>query len=139
VYLWDTNILRHYAEGHPNLALHLKRVKRAEVGLPSVVFAEAAFRSPQRGCESFPPTALQAGRRYAAAEALALRTSGHERLPPSTCGEALDPVTGSFDIFEEKSELGFAYIPEGGVPSALERLGFRLNFITRESGWNGAS
>ncbi len=40
MYLWDTNILRHFAEGHSVLQEHLLRVPWAEIALPSVVVAE---------------------------------------------------------------------------------------------------
>lgn len=40
MYLWDTNILRHFGEGHPNLRLHLEKVSWSEISLPSVVVAE---------------------------------------------------------------------------------------------------
>src|SRR6266849_5445835 len=48
------------------------------------------------------------------------------RLTPSARGEALDAVSGSFDVHEEKGELCFPDIPEGGVPSRLNLLGFCL-------------
>lgn len=60
MYLWDANILRHYAEGHPNLALHLKRVKRVEVGLPSVVFAEVLRGRCDYALKARPEQAVQA-------------------------------------------------------------------------------
>lgn len=41
MYLWDTNILRYWGQGHPNFEAHLRRVKRAQIALPSVVVAEA--------------------------------------------------------------------------------------------------
>jgi predicted nucleic acid-binding protein len=40
MYLWDTHILRHFGEGHPNLKLHLERIPWSEIALPSVVVAE---------------------------------------------------------------------------------------------------
>jgi tRNA(fMet)-specific endonuclease VapC len=40
VYLWDANILRHFAEGQSILFSHLNRIRRADVALPSVVVAE---------------------------------------------------------------------------------------------------
>jgi len=40
VYLWDSNILRHFSEGHPILRKHLLRVPWTEIALPSVVVAE---------------------------------------------------------------------------------------------------
>ena len=40
MYLWDANILRYFGEGHPVFASHLERIKREEIGLPSVVVAE---------------------------------------------------------------------------------------------------
>lgn len=40
MYLWDTNILRHFGEGHPILKLYLQRVPWSEIALPSVVVAE---------------------------------------------------------------------------------------------------
>jgi predicted nucleic acid-binding protein len=40
MYLWDANILRHFAQGHPTLRLHLLQVPWSEIALPSVVVAE---------------------------------------------------------------------------------------------------
>jgi predicted nucleic acid-binding protein len=40
MYLWDTNIVRHFGEGHPNLRLHLEKISWSEIALPSVVIAE---------------------------------------------------------------------------------------------------
>ncbi len=40
MYLWDSNILRHFSEGHLVLREHLLRVPWAEIALPSVVVAE---------------------------------------------------------------------------------------------------
>jgi predicted nucleic acid-binding protein len=40
LYLWDTNILRHFTEGHPKLQSRLQRVLWTEIALPSIVVAE---------------------------------------------------------------------------------------------------
>ena len=40
MYLWDSNILRHFGEVHPNVHFHLNRVGWSEIALPSVVVAE---------------------------------------------------------------------------------------------------
>jgi predicted nucleic acid-binding protein len=40
MYLWDTNILRAFIQGHSTLAQHLERVSWSEIALPSVVIAE---------------------------------------------------------------------------------------------------
>ena len=40
MYLWDSNILRHFGEGHLTLRLHLERIPWSEIALPSVVVAE---------------------------------------------------------------------------------------------------
>ena len=40
MYLWDTNILRHFGEGHPTLQLYLERISWSDIALPSVVVAE---------------------------------------------------------------------------------------------------
>ena len=40
MYLWDTNILRYFVEGHPTLRLYLERIAWSEIALPSVVVAE---------------------------------------------------------------------------------------------------
>lgn len=40
MYLWDSNVLRHYAEGHPTLREHMSRRSWEEIALPSVVVAE---------------------------------------------------------------------------------------------------
>ncbi|MGH9847263.1 MAG: hypothetical protein ACREEM_51865 [Blastocatellia bacterium] len=39
-YLWDSNILRHYAAEHPVLQDNLNRVPRHEIRLPIIVYAE---------------------------------------------------------------------------------------------------
>lgn len=39
-FLWDSNILRHYLEGHPRLLGNLKKVSRPTVLLPVIVVAE---------------------------------------------------------------------------------------------------
>jgi predicted nucleic acid-binding protein len=40
MYLWDANIVRHFAQGHATLRLHLLRVPWSDIALPSVVVAE---------------------------------------------------------------------------------------------------
>ncbi|MBN1350468.1 type II toxin-antitoxin system VapC family toxin [candidate division KSB1 bacterium] len=40
MYLLDSNILRHFGEGHPILQLHLEHTPWSEIALPSVVLAE---------------------------------------------------------------------------------------------------
>jgi len=40
MFLWDSNILRHFGEKHPNLAVFLKKTPWSEIALPSVVVAE---------------------------------------------------------------------------------------------------
>ena len=40
MYLWDSDILRHYGEAHPNILLHLQHIKWSEIALPSVFVAE---------------------------------------------------------------------------------------------------
>jgi predicted nucleic acid-binding protein len=40
MYLLDSNIIRHFGEGHPILLLHLERTPWSEIALPSVVVAE---------------------------------------------------------------------------------------------------
>jgi len=40
MWLWDSNILRHFGEKHPTLHLHLQRISWADIALPSVVVAE---------------------------------------------------------------------------------------------------
>ena len=40
MYLWDSNILRHYWEGHPMLRQYFPRIPWSEIALPSVGIAE---------------------------------------------------------------------------------------------------
>ncbi len=40
MYLWDTNIIRHFGEGDPTLYLYLQRIPWSEIALPSVAVAE---------------------------------------------------------------------------------------------------
>jgi len=44
MYLLDSNILRHFGEGHPILRLHLDRVPWSEIASFSVVVAEVLQR-----------------------------------------------------------------------------------------------
>ncbi len=39
-FLWDSNILRHYVDGHPRLLQNLRKVPRHNVMLPVIVVAE---------------------------------------------------------------------------------------------------
>ena len=40
MYLWDSNVLRHFGNNHPTINQHLQRVLWVEIALPSVVVAE---------------------------------------------------------------------------------------------------
>ncbi len=40
MYLWDTNMLRYFVDGHPTLQSHLRKVPWSEIAIPSVVMAE---------------------------------------------------------------------------------------------------
>jgi len=60
LYLWDANILRYYAQGHSNLSLRLKQVKRNNVALPSVVVAEVLRGRCEFALKSTPDQAVQA-------------------------------------------------------------------------------
>lgn len=40
MYLWDTNVLRYFEEGHPTLRAYLLRVPWAEIALSSITIAE---------------------------------------------------------------------------------------------------
>jgi len=60
LYLWDTNILRHFVDGHPNLQNHLQRVPHSEVALPSVVVAEALRGRCEYALKAKPEQALLA-------------------------------------------------------------------------------
>lgn len=40
MYLWDSNIVRAFGEGHPTLRLYLDRIPWTDIALPSVVVAE---------------------------------------------------------------------------------------------------
>jgi predicted nucleic acid-binding protein len=41
VYLWNSNILRAYVQGHPTVIQHTRRATGNQIALPSVVAAEA--------------------------------------------------------------------------------------------------
>ncbi len=41
MYLWDSNVLRHFGNNHSTINQHLQRVPWTEIALPSVVVAEA--------------------------------------------------------------------------------------------------
>ncbi len=40
MYLWDSNVLRHFGEGHTTLFIYLQRIPWSEIALPSIVIAE---------------------------------------------------------------------------------------------------
>lgn len=60
MYLWDSNILRHYGEEHPTLMAHLQRISRQEVLLPSVVVAEALRGRCDYALKATPEQAVKA-------------------------------------------------------------------------------
>jgi predicted nucleic acid-binding protein len=40
MWLWDSNIVRHFGDQHPNLVLYLQQIPWSEIALPSVVVVE---------------------------------------------------------------------------------------------------
>jgi predicted nucleic acid-binding protein len=40
MWLWDSNIVRHFGDKHPNLVSYLQQIPWSEIALPSVVVAE---------------------------------------------------------------------------------------------------
>lgn len=62
MYLWDTNILRHFGEGHPALHLYLQRIPWSEIALPSVVVAEVLRGLCDFALKALPATAPKAHR-----------------------------------------------------------------------------
>lgn len=57
MYLWDSNILRHFGEGHSTLALHLARVAWTDIALPSVVVAEVLRGRAEFALKAHPSSA----------------------------------------------------------------------------------
>lgn len=57
MYLLDSNILRHYAEGHPVLREHLSRHAWGEIALPSVVVAEVLRGRSDHALKALPSEA----------------------------------------------------------------------------------
>jgi len=62
VYLWDTNILAHFTNEHPVLALHVQRVKWEEIALPSPAAAEFLRGRAEFAVKATPEQAVQAHR-----------------------------------------------------------------------------
>jgi len=63
MFLWDSNIVRHFAEGYPTLRLHLLRVSWAEIALPSVVVAEVLNGRCDFALKATPDQAVDAHQR----------------------------------------------------------------------------
>ena len=40
MWLWDSNIVRHFGDKHPNLVPYLQQIPWSDIALPSVVMAE---------------------------------------------------------------------------------------------------
>lgn len=57
MYLWDTNILRAFAQGNVILTQHLARITLSEMALPSVVVAEALQGRCDAALKAAPPDA----------------------------------------------------------------------------------
>lgn len=62
MYLWDSNILRHFAENHPTLHANIMRVGQAQIALPSIVVAEALRGRSEYALKATPAQAPQAHR-----------------------------------------------------------------------------
>jgi len=54
MYIWDSNILRHFGEEHPTLFLHLGRVPPSQIALPSVTVAEVLRGRCERALKAEP-------------------------------------------------------------------------------------
>lgn len=63
MYLWDANILRHFAEGNPILKAHLERIDWPQIALPSVVVAEVLRGRCEFALKATPTQAPQAHQR----------------------------------------------------------------------------
>lgn len=63
MYLWDANILRHFAEGNPILKAHLERIDWPQIALPSVVVAEVLRGRCEFALKATPIQAPQAHQR----------------------------------------------------------------------------
>jgi predicted nucleic acid-binding protein len=63
MYLWDANIVRHFAQGHATLRLHLLRVPWSDIVLPSVVVAEILRGRGDAALKASPEDAPLAHRR----------------------------------------------------------------------------
>lgn len=60
MYLWDANIVRHFGEGHPNLAQHIHRVGWEQIALPTPVIAEVMRGRSEHALKSTPQQAILA-------------------------------------------------------------------------------
>lgn len=63
MYLWDANILRHFAEGNPILKAHLERIDWPQIALPSIVVAEVLRGRCEFALKATPTQAPQAHQR----------------------------------------------------------------------------
>ncbi len=73
MYLWDTNILRAFTQGHATLMQHLERVNVSEIALPSVVVAETLQGRCDAALKATPPDVAQAHERLRQAQRLVMR------------------------------------------------------------------
>lgn len=60
MYLWDTNILRYFGKGHPNLRRYLRNISWMDIALPSVVVAEVLRGRCEFALKSTPQEAPRA-------------------------------------------------------------------------------
>ena len=87
MYLWDTNIVRHFGQGHPTLNLHLRQVSRAEIALPLVVVAEIVRGRCEFALKASPMQAPLAHQRLQ--ETLEMLSRFHVVVFNQDCAEAL--------------------------------------------------
>lgn len=60
MYLWDTNILRYFVEGHPKLEARLRQIAWTDIALPSVVVAEVLRGRCEHALKALPSQAAAA-------------------------------------------------------------------------------
>ncbi|MCE7980603.1 MAG: type II toxin-antitoxin system VapC family toxin [Caldilinea sp. CFX5] len=60
MYLWDSNILRHFAENHPTLLANIRRTGQTQIALPSIVVAEVLRGRSEYALKATPAQAPQA-------------------------------------------------------------------------------
>ncbi len=119
MYLWDSNILRHYGEEHPTLLRHVQGVSWAEIGVPSVVVAEVLRGRCEFALKASPEKAALAHSLFV--ETQKFLAQFNQILFDDKCGKALEELKRLHKAHKKYADLMIVAMAQVGKHVVVTR------------------